>query len=48
MNEAEVEYEISKTLNAPPAALIVIQSQNKIPEESTSMELKLKNGVIRQ
>ena len=43
---ADFEYEMSKTLSAPLAALIVIQSQNRLPEEPTSMELK--NSIIRQ
>ena len=46
MEGAEFEYEVSKTLSAPLAALIVIQSQNRLPEEPTSVELK--NGIIRR
>ena len=37
---------MSKTLSAPLVSLIVIQSQNRLPEEPTSMELK--NGIIGQ
>ena len=46
MEEADFEYEMSKTLSAPLTALIVIQSQNRLPEEPMSTELK--NGIIRQ
>ena len=46
MEEEDFEYEMSKTLSATLAALIVIQSQNRLPEEPASMELK--NGIIRQ
>ena len=46
VEDTDFEYEMSKTLSAPLAALIVIQSQNRLREEPTSMELK--NGIIRQ
>ena len=40
MEEVDFEYEMSKTQSAPLAALIFIQSQNRLPEEPTPMELK--------
>ena len=33
VEEADFEYEMSKILSAPLATLIVIQSQNTLPEE---------------
>ena len=46
MEGADFEYEMSKTLSAPLAVLIVIRSQNRLPEEPMSTELK--NDIIRQ
>ena len=43
VEDVDFEYEMSKTLSAPLATLIVIQSQNKLPEEPKPMELK--NGI---